>query len=705
VAGISKSITSIDSDDDLGDPAETLKPTENSNLDIPKPKKLTPEHAVRPRVGSHGTKWRSDESEMNFDWIKWVVGSGFLIWLVTTIGIAVFVLKIGQNWQSYSALQWAGALTMFIGPALMLCVGAYAFSQLAKITTRTAQMEMMIEQFSQPDILAADKSESLMAIITQHIDFVNAKLSETLGRTAALDEVLKTQATSIDNSNRAAIEASNSIGETLEQQKQALLVISRTFDDRMEALSQMISGHSEELANATRIAEQKIKEARISVEGATSKINSASDIVRSNTVQAASTLSASHDEITSLGDVIRQRSIELDDVYKRHANDLTAMIEHLRDEQQNLGANLEDTLIKMRDLSLSAQASAESLSEASSAGKETVQILAESASLADNAVKTRFAEMEQMVKYSSEHAQNISDLASQRVQNSLEHSRTEIARIERDMAELQTKLSQSNAVATIDLVPDANASDPREYKREKRSRIHLKPLSDERAVVEAANKKNDDTANIPTSEPIDEPDVDLPDEPAISDVLDLHIEEPAFEDLESGSLESDPIIAAIRPVAEYENHKKEKTGFSFRGLFNRNASADENASTDIASTSNSNTNIETPNFVQTLSELGLSPNVIVDDGCVIEAANNRVSGGHEAMSRSVIARLKDPVRHFAHSMSSNSELSTMTIEFASAFDRSVEQLAGDREAIRTRLESEDGRAYLLSDAALNYGRV
>jgi len=706
VSGISKIIKSIEPGDELDEDPPTIELRKDKSLEIPPAETQKPPYQSEQPLEPLNTAPTSSEPEIDYGWTKTVTIIGFVIWIIASLIIAISVLKIGQNWQNYTALQWAGLVTLFVGPAIMLGLGGYALAQLAKISSRAQSLEKMIHSFSQPDRLAAEKSASLTYVISQQIDFVNAKLNEALGRTSAIEGVLKTQATSIYDANQAAKNASQSIGQTLEAQKNALLDISKTFDDRMVSLSALISSHSEELAKATLIADQKIKEAQINVEGATSKINSASEAVRVNSAKAASTLSASHDEISSLGDIIHQRSLELDDVYKRHANELTSMIEHLRNEQQNLGENLEDTLGKMKDLASNAQASANSLSSASNAGKQTIEALAKSASLADDAVKTRFAEMEQMVRYSSDHAQNISDLASQRVQDSLEHSRTEIARIERDMASLQDKLAHTASTTTIDLVSEEDKAITKAKRRSKRSRIQLTPLKDERAVVEASEAQKEveikkDMVKSATS--------NVEDKIETENILDLHFEEPTYEDLESGSLDSDPIIAAIRPVAEYDSARKGKPAFSFRGLFNRGSSQTEKSSLDIVSqapdTQQTDTGSLDEEFTTILSDIGLGPNVIVDDGCVIEAANNRAASGHEAMSRCVIARLKDPVRHFSNALSADPEFSQRAIDFATQYDRTIEQLAGDREAIRTKLESENGRAYLLSDAALNYGRV
>jgi len=116
------------------------------------------------------------------------------------------------------------------------------------------------------------------------------------------------------------------------------------------------------------------------------------------------------------------------------------MLSDLRGQQDELAATMEERLSKMRDMSLSAKVGAQSLTEASIKGRETVEALNEAASLTDTAVRARFSEMEEMVKYSTARAESISETAARQVQNSLATTRKEIARIEADMMDLMDKL-------------------------------------------------------------------------------------------------------------------------------------------------------------------------------------------------------------------------------------------------------------------------
>lgn len=717
MAGITSKITSIDTADDT--PAkDTLDLTEP----LSKARKNAPIAPAAPDVPApRAYSVQEVIEDQDYGWIKTVTIIAVVLWLVAVAVICFAMLDIGTAAKSYSALQWAGLAALFLGPLLMIGVAAFSLKQLARVSAASNRLANIAHALTKPDELVVGKSQSMAAAINTQVDSVNEKLNAALGRLAALETTLKSQSEMLTTTNKDATLTADHIASAIREQTTALDSISQTFDGRMGALSGVITSHTDKLADAARMAEQKIKEARISVEGATAKINSASDTVRSHTVQATTTLSASHKDIQSLGDIIKQRSDELDDVYKKHAGDLTAMIENLRDEQQNLGAILEERLTNMRDISLSAQASAESLTDASRAGKNTVEALAQSAKLADSAVKARFSDMQDMVKYSSEHAQSISDKAAKRVQDSLELTRKEISRIENDMADLQSRIGHS--AASIDLVPMAQDNDENTAtasaegsKKPRWARMKFLPIDvdDEAAVPSGVQDDGISTqAQTPDIElqadkPLEldmtefTPDdlrQDLPDVLGSEDDLDEPEHTPSIQD-------------AIRRVVplEIDDTPKKKSGFSLRGLFGGGEKEAGESSLDIAIPEQSANTNQLPTgqentLFTNLGSLGLSPNAVVDNGCIIEATNSRVARGHDAMSKIVGERLKGPVAHLSKALAVDNQLSTMSIAFATKLDLSIEALTGNREAIRARLESEDGRAYLLIDAALNYGRV
>lgn len=739
-------ITSIETDISDGLPADKTVDTRELTQPVAPNKPMAP--ALPESLASTPlaqTSITAAGDAPNYSWVKKLTIIAVLLWLLLVAGLLVAVLQIDTNWQTYSALQWTTIVGLVLGPALLIFVAGYALKQLSKISGQAHRLSQTANALSTPEITVISKSKTMAAAISAQVDDVNEKLNAAVGRLSSMEDIIKNQTQALNLANQGARETVDKINASVETQNVTLSSMTTSLDESMESLSKNLTMHTDNLAKSMQIAEQKIKEARISVEGATAKINSASDIVRSNTVQASATLSASHEDIKSLGDIIRLRSEELDVVYKKHAGELTAMIEHLRDEQTSLGASMEQRLVKMRDLSLSAQASAESLSKASKSGKETIEALAAAASLADGAVKTRFAEMRDMVQYSTEHARSISDIAAQRVQDSLELTRKEIIRIEQEMADLQTRIGDKKR-KSLELVPDDtpvdNRAEPREVStsKRKRTRLKLKPIIDiepeavqpepipkpnmepkeQTPLVRASLELGDnfiepDMIQQTVEPPEPEPPEPEPQEPVPIDVPNpILAPEPISEPVDQPTQILHPTDEAVRRAAPLEATKKQRTKAKsglFRNIFGGRGQAAEPSALDIVGASTPEPLNPNPPptddeiLISDLASLGLSANAVVDEGCIIEATNTRVAIGHEAMSRCVAMRLKNPVEHLVKSIAVDDALSDKAIIFATRFDRTIELLAGNREAIRTRLESEKGRAYLLCDAALNYGRV
>jgi len=390
----------------------------------------------------------------------------------------------------------------------------------------------------------------------------------------------------------------------------------------------------------------------VSIDGAAEKINAASDVVKGNTVEAASTLTKSHEEIESLAEMIRARSAELDEVYRKHAQDLTGMIAELRDEQQDMSISLEERLMKMRDMSLSAKVSAEGLTEASEAGRETVQALAEATRLTDTAVKQRFAEMENMVKFSGEKAESISDQATRRVQDSLAQTRKEIARIENDMAALQARLNAPKPAESLEL------EIPEQPRPAKRPRIRLKPLDDDFPPVEPPSLASVEPEPL-TLRPTPEPDavfepapqaIAAPDAKTLQQLDELTLEvEPLdltadmseadpdahIKSFNPESLTANPPDEALRPTAPpldeevvplTKKKTKEKSGWRWRDMLGGLERPDEITRRDdgfMPLAMDPPREVSDQRMLASLKSLGLAPAAVVDDGCIIEAANTR----------------------------------------------------------------------------------
>ena len=676
------------------------------------------------------------EALQSYGWIKWAGIVAVLIWLGASFSYVYGFYDLGQKWTDMTPIALTGIIMAVLLPAILIILLFYALGQLSKVSQQSTSLSRTLNELTQPDETAITKTSIMSEAIKNEIDTVDTRIGQALARMATLEDTISKQNANLTQTSNAASQTSDDIASRLETQRLALENISGTFDERMALVSTTLNEYSTKLEASTQLAEQKIQEARISVEGAASGINSASELVRGNALTATTSLSQSHQEIESLASTIRERSAELDDVYRKHAQDLSVMIAQLRDEQQNMSISLEERLTKMRDMSLSAKVSAESLTVASEAGQSTVEALAQATRLTDTAVKQRFSEMEDLVRFSSEKADTISDQAARRVQDSLANTRKEIARIENDMAALQTRLSATGKPTSE---RELELDSPSQPKPKTHDPIRLKPLEEDFPPLEPPNLRDSGSALPFTSAPTlraapekaerpntaqNPPELYIPPtgqslEQTITQEAPLELSAPMAEDL---ALEAEPMdLTELSPdqdlidfdaqalLAKQESElvnpvspKKTKSGWRWRdmlGGLDRPGTAKAENKGFVAQAQNRE--VSDQRMIASLTAIGLTPAAIIDDGCIIEATNILKSKGLMAMGQTVARRMGSPVRHLNRAMEENPALKTDARAYVTQFKARLGPIDNDREAIRTRLESDAGRAFLLCDAALN----
>ena len=714
MSNISAKIVSIEPDDEIEKPVSQI-----SAEDAPAKPSVHMEVADVPAIGN-GWVW----GLTIFTALIWLGVVAMVLWLAYGSISAIFAL---------SAPQWAGLAALTILPLMMMGVLASVLRRLNLVTQQSLRLSAAADAISKPDAALEARAQSLAGAVRSQVIAVNSGLETSMERMAGMETVLRGHVDALTNSHIAATRQTGEITQRLAEERDGLRSISENFDERMAALAHMMKEHNERLTQSAQIAEQKIHEARVSVEGAAAKINASSEIVRENAVAATQTLTDSQDHIAKLGEGIKSQSENLDSLNARHAADLTALLEQLRQEQSDMNAMIEARLDKMRDMSLSAKVSAQSLAEASDAGRQTVEALAQSANLADSAVKARFAEMEDMVRYSNSRAESISDRAAKRVRDSLALTRLEIGRIEDDMRELEQRISESSL--GID-ERSIEARDVTPKPKWRKSLLKFRPLTDEDDQPEPPragplNALRKPIFSVPDSVPLKEarapkPEAlepqapvepapltqhNTPSTPLTDDAADLElsldndgaiemdIPNPNADILRATYDKPHPgEISISRPVAEPRLRKKEKSSWRWRNLLGGVSS--QTAQLQSPAQAAELTPMSDEAIIDRLAQMGLAPNDIVDEGCIIEAVNTRKSRGASDMRAIVENRLPGPINHLRSAMESDPHFNRSLGEFSRSYAASLSHIENDSEAMRVRFETQTGRAYLLVDSAI-----
>ena len=755
---IRNKISSIEADDDVVTRALGLHPVSDSeplapvappeDLKVPEKTKqddnISKRDAKRTKAPSIDTETtpaivrrppqRYSEQVDAPKWPLWLSLALAAIWLVGTLLSVVFLFGT-EKIASYSAGQMGGLAFFVLFPLLLIGVVYTALKNLTGLTFQAGRLENAADALMQVDETVVRRATEMSGVIKKEIDTLNSGVDTALTRVSTLQDVLETETERLGETSLAVEDKTQKITERLTTEREALWNISNAFEEQMKSLSQSLDSHSENLAMSTKTAEQKIQEARVSVENTASKINQTSDLIRSNTVEAATTLTTNQEEILKLSNLLKDRASELDNIYQKHGQDLNAMISQMRNEQEVLSQSLEERLSKMRDVALSAQVSAERLNEASEAGRQTVTSLSEAAQLSESAIKNRFSEMEEMVKFSNQRAESISEKAARRVQNSLSHTREEIARIETDMMNLQEKLSSaSHAQAEFISQPvedlELEAPTPSDFEPAPEPEV---PAKKSKGALKFIPLEDDADSDIPVRE---EEDIDLSAKITSASGLVAGLR-PAPEpqaDIVPDNLDSDSELNVEPPELHVEAAAPSEPSFQrtietpegskswWKNLFGKSepapdladlitsdsgdvitppqASAAPIAAPDPAVPKATNRPI-THSLLGALSSHGLSPNAIVDNGTIVQAVENRIQRGTKVMSTGVANRLGEPITILAGLLQNDVALHDQAIDFAVKFHNSLGPIADEPTGLMAKLSTEDGRLFLMCDAALN----
>lgn len=648
------------------------------------------------------------------------------------------------------AFLWAPAGGLFKAPAPMLIaitalalIPAILFLLLGmmakRVLTAVSRSQALLaasEALTRPDAAVEGKVATLAQGIRSQIIGVDSELKAALDRLAGMENVLRGHTDALANSHLASTRQTGEIAARLSEEREGLKAVSSSFDERMGALSRLLTEHSDRLAQATQIAEQKIQEARVSVEGAAAKINASSEIVRDNALTATDSLSEGEAKITSLGEAIKTQADALNDINAKHAADMGALVARLEDEQARMRETMDARLDSMRDMSLSAKLSADSLTEAGEAGRRTIEALAGAATLADTAVRERFQEMEDMVNFSASKADNITGRAAQRVRDSLSLTRLEISRIEDDMRDLEQRLTNRSD----DFERRETAVDVTPKPTWRKSLLRFRPAEPDEPVIEPQQEpfsltpqdapeettnpaqRTDAPRDVMTSaldiprliKNADKAPLDAPLEasvnaaaPALPNVVPTPVNDsPAPESLVMET-PPEPVLpidmpqtsplSASRIDPPHLRARKKKAGWSLRSLFGGELETDapKPVHDDFA-----DWDAQCEAMVSSLAGLGLAPGAVVEAGTIIEAVNMRAAQGPDAMRKTVALRMGEPVRHLQSVFAEDHDTWLKAENFATRFYQVIAAANGDREGIRRQLETDAGRAFLLCDAAL-----
>ena len=629
-------------------------------------------------------------------WIMWTGIALTLIWMAASA--AIYYGLFGTTIKALSPVALSGLILAVLLPAVLITLLWMTWRRLALISYEAGRVTHAAQILTRADESALINTRNLAVGIQSELSLVDEQLGKMLGRFEGLKNDVTSHGQDINAVGLTLTERTEDVGRNLTLQRQALESITSTFDTRMETLGTTIETQSTKLSELTDTAAKNIETAEQTLTQAAETLTKSSETLNQTSQDTSQALETSHQAIESGNKNLSDNHEQLSALHDKIAE----LVSALKTQQDKVKADLVAQSENLQSMSDMAKGSTDSLQQNLSLGSDLLTALSKSNSHTKEAMQQRFTDMEAMIEETQSRADALTESANSRLQDSLTQTREELSKLETDVQALNTKLDKKSST------PQQLNLDGIEPQKSGHGRLNLKPLETDFPPVEPPRFTSQDKTPSYEQPPLDLPldlegaELDTP----INLGADMEIENP-----DADIINLDPDV--LRPAADMEltgkgfgktrnTKEKAKSGWRWRDMLGGLEQPDAKPASNAPLTMpDMNIDELSAHMISRLTSAKLTPSAIVDKGTVIEAAKARVKSGPATMLTIVDTRLSAPVSHLRGQLAAHPAFKNTTRNFVTQYGQIIAQSSVHDKDLRTKLSTNEGRAYLLCAAALS----
>ncbi|WP_421787417.1 hypothetical protein [Hyphobacterium sp.] len=304
-----------------------------------------------------------------------------LIWTAGTIAylVAYAGIDVLDPLARHSPAQLAGLAIFALGPAILFIMAALIIRELRQTVDRTRGVQAALARLAAPAEVAEAEVRSLSGAISGEIDRINSSLESALARLAAMEEVIRHHADTLEQSAGDARQRAEDLLQTLRGERERLQHVSDSMDDKAALIATAISEQSRMIAAAAELAGETATDAERRVRDSADALAGAGQAIADSAQSAAGKVDARVAELRDLSGQLENRTEQLEDAYKRHKTRLGEAGESLREEQEKIAAALDFHRAELEIMSKTAREGADALNDAAKQGAGTFSDTVEAA--------------------------------------------------------------------------------------------------------------------------------------------------------------------------------------------------------------------------------------------------------------------------------------------------------------------------------------
>ncbi len=696
MSDISKKVLSIDDDAEnvVKDESEERKPI-SAIIEPATPHDPVPAFVNRPALPT--IENLNTEIGKGLIWTGVIVS---LLWLGMGLGYW-FTLKTIEI-QNATPLIWAELGLTCVVPALLIFLFFLACHKLKALSARAELISRASLALFDPDQAAAENVQSLARAVRQEITTLDNHVAKSAETFSALQKSAKQQGQALQDSAEHLTNTGQTVTATLGVQKTLLTEIVSELEARIQTLSNTLSKEKETLSVSTTDIEQNFNKAQTLMVETGSQLSDFSAQSEEKIISTAHSLSEAQAKTETVLTSLSSQS-----------ESIQTLLSRMEKQKNSLEASLNTHLTSLSDLNTQNEqanrAFADIVQKGHEAGESLKQDLvnrqasleAERKAITASVEAGRQANATSQAEYKAELAEALA-----KARNSLAELETRLSKLETDTQTMEGRRLSEAETQTMPLEGLVATKQPLPGER-----IHLRPLTSEdysetfedaETIASASDVENslgaagDDDLAMPSA-PLDG---SSPEEP---DLLALANEQ---QDL-------------VRPIEDrrglFGKKKKEKTGWRWRDLMGGFEGNDISADQDInlsetgssphqneahSQTSSivSGPQIALKPFKDWLDSEGLAGDAIISETTILDVASAIVSD-NDTSQEILISRLGGVADHFKALARQEPRFTQSANAFCEEFEMSLNPQIMNQQAIRAKLSSDDGKAYLLARLA------